>query len=213
MTAKKASTPKSASKPARKTAARVEHGHGSNAKEKRINEFVEHYLANGCNARQAALAAGFSPKSADNAAYRLLKNAQVMHRIDERQQALASKFEINTESVLKNLAQTIYFDPRKLYNQDGSLKSIHELDEDTAMALAGFEAFEEFAGRGAERAVIGFTKKIKWLDKNAARDQANKILGHYKKDNEQPNAGLAAAIQEASSIASLRDKFNQVLSK
>lgn len=197
----------------KKPVKRVKPGSGKNARQQRINAFVEHYLANGCNGRQAALDMGSSPKSADNAAWRMLKDAQVLQRIEERQQELAKKFEINTESVMKNLAQAVYFDPRKLYNPDGTLKPIVDLDDDTAMALSGFEVFEEFAGKGDGRALVGFTKKVKWLDKNAARDQANKILGHYKKDNEQPNAAVAAALVDANKIDKLKAKFAQVLAK
>ena len=100
---------------------------------------------------------------------------------------MLSKLELTTESVLKSLAQAVHFDPRRLYNADGSLKPIHELDEDTAMALSGFEVLEEFAGRGDQREAIGVTKKVKWLDKNAARDQAMKHLGLFEKDNSQAN--------------------------
>lgn len=209
MTAQKPKTAKTIAKPKKP----VKPGHGKNSKEARFNAFVEHYFANGQNGRQAALAVGFSPASADNAAWRLLKNPQVLQRIEQRQNELAQKLELTTENTLRSLAQAIHFDPRKLYNADGSLKAVIDLDDDTAMALAGFEMLEEYAGRGEDRALVGFTKKVKWLDKNAARDQANKILGLYKKDNEQPNAAVAAALSEANKIDKLKAKFAQVLAK
>lgn len=94
--------------------------------------------------------------------------------LEQRQAALVEKFSLNTESVLRNLSQAIFFDPRKMFNPDGSVKRLIDLDDDTAMALSGFETIE-MAGE-----VVATTKKVKWLDKNAARDQANKILGQYK---------------------------------
>lgn len=203
-------------KPVKKPAApkkRAEPGHGKNSKAARFSAFVEHYFANGQNGRQAALAVGFSPASADNAAWRLLRNPQVLQRIEQRQNELAQKLELTTESTLRSLAQAIHFDPRKLYNPDGSMKAVIDLDDDTAMALAGFEMMEEYAGRGEDRAIIGHTKKVKWLDKNAARDQANKILGLYKKDNEQPNAAVAAALSESNKIDALKARFAKVLAK
>lgn len=136
-----------------------------------------------------------------------------MQRIEQRQNELAQKLELTTESTLRSLAQAIHFDPRKLYNPDGSMKAVIDLDDDTAMALAGFEMMEEYAGRGEDRAIIGHTKKVKWLDKNAARDQANKILGLYKKDNEQPNAAVAAALSESNKIDALKARFAKVLAK
>ena len=145
--------------------------------------FIEAYLTNGGNASQAAIAAGYSPHTAGVTGSRLLKHAEVLAQLQQRRLALLSKLELTTESVLKSLAQAVHFDPRKLYDASGELKPIHDLDEDTAMALSGFEVTEE-KDRGQ---VVGFTKKVKWLDKNVAREQAMKHLGLYEQDNKQRN--------------------------
>ena len=182
---------------------------------RRRHAFVEAYLANSGNALQAAVAAGFSQKTAGVTGYKMLKHPHVVLMLEQRQAELARKFELTTEGVIRNLAQAIYFDPRKLYHPDGSLKDITELDDDAAMALASCDVFEEYAGTGERRALVGHTKKLKWIDKNSAREQAAKILGLYKKDNEQPNAEIAAAARDANTIAKsgLRAKFDQVLGR
>ena len=126
-----------------------------------------------------------------------MKHAEVLAQIEQRQAELRKKFELTTESVLNNLRQTLHFDPRKLYDEHGNLKPVHELDDDTAMALTGLEQIEEFSGRGTARVHVGMTKKVKWVDKNVARDQANKILGNYQKDNEQPGAAIAKAVTKS----------------
>jgi len=157
------------------------------AAESRRTLFIEAYLANGGNATNAAKAAGFSEKSAHQQGCALLKHPKVIHRLDERRKELAQKYELTTENVIKSLAQAVYFDPRKLYDENGNLKPITELDDDTAQALSGFEVMEE-KGSGEDRGkVIGFTKKVKWLDKNVAREQAMKHLGLYEQDNKQRN--------------------------
>jgi|GEM_PF-1820185 len=86
---------------------------------------------------------------------------------------------------MRSLAQSIHFDPRKLFQPNGSLIPVHELDEDTAMALASFEVVEKAGGMaiscgGDATYVPGFTKKVKWVDKNVALDKAARILGLYK---------------------------------
>jgi phage terminase small subunit len=168
MTARKPKTP-----PKRKP------GSTQSAKDARITAFVEAYFANGGNTGEAARTAGYSPKSADNAAWRLMKDAKVLQRIADRQASMRQKLELNTEGVLRNLAQAVYFDPRKLFNPDGTLKRVIDLDDDTAMALQSFEVTESIGGKG-EDATPMTTNKVKWLDKNSARDQANRILGQYK---------------------------------
>lgn len=185
-------------------------GQSAGAVERRRKAFIEAYLSNGGNVTQAALAAGFAEKSAASQGSRLLKNAKVQQELDSRTADIAQKLELNTENVLRSLAQAVFFDPRKLYAENGDLKPITELDDDTAQALAGFDIYEEFGAsnvsetlepqahggalKRSPRHLIGFTKKVKWLDKNAARDQAAKILGLYKRDNEQPGAALAQAV-------------------
>lgn len=179
--------PKAAKKAPKKPAKQVKAGTSKEAAELRRKLFVQAYIANGGNATEAAKAAGFSERSAYNSGFRMMKDDEVVQAIAARQQKLANKFELTAEGVLRNLAQAIYFDPRKLYREDGTLKDIHELDDDTAMALAGFEVTEEFQGRGEGREKVGYTKKVKWLDKNSAREQAMKHLGQYREDNTQRN--------------------------
>ena len=168
--------------------------------EQRRKLFVEAFLSNGGNATQAALTAGFSASSAAKQGHRLSKNVQVRAEIDRRSAEIVEKAQeatqLTIERVMRSLAQALFFDPRKLYREDGSLKPIPELDDDTAQALAGFDVFLEFTGRGEERTLAGFTKKVKWLDKNAAREQAAKVLGLYARDNHQKTDPLAALIQQ-----------------
>lgn len=176
--------------------------------------FVEAYIQNGCNASDAAVKAGFSAATAGQQGHRLLKNVQVCALIEQRRADLAKKNELTTESVLRSLRQALFFDPRKLFDVKGNLKAVQELDEDTALALTGIEVFEEFEGRGRDRHFIGVTKKVKWLDKNAARDQANKILGNYEKDKPPPPPDPSPALDRATAgMDALRAKFAEVLAR
>jgi phage terminase small subunit len=169
-------------------------GSSKDSAEMRRILFVEAFMSSDENVTAAALAAGFSPKSAASQGSRLLKHVKTQTLLNKRRAELVAKFQLTTEAVLKNLAQALYFDPRKMFREDGSLKAIHELDDDTAQALAGFEVTEEFSGRGEARGLSGYTKKVKWLDKNSARDQAMKHFGQYMKDNKQVGEAAANAL-------------------
>lgn len=157
------------------------------AAEQRRVLFIEAYLANGGNATNAAKAAGFSEKTAHVQGCVLLKHPKVIHRLDERRKELSQKYALTTENVMKSLSQAIFFDPRNLYDQNGNLKAIADLDDDTAQALSGFEVTEERGDSENRSLVTGYTKKVKWLDKNTAREQAMKHLGLYEQDNKQRN--------------------------
>jgi hypothetical protein len=72
------------------------------------------------------------------------------------------------------------FDPASLYNKDGTLKDITELDEDTRMALASID-FEQVGGKDSPVDV----RKVKWASRHQAREQAMKHLGMFEVDNKQ----------------------------
>ena len=154
-------------------------------------KFVAEYLISG-NATQAALAAGYSPKTAhvigqENlkkpviASLLAAKSAEIAARQDERLAAM----ELTKERVQREIARIAFFDARKMFGPDGNPLPITELDDDTAACIVGLDVLEEWAGTGEDRVLVGHVKKYKIASKTAALDQASKILGMYEKDNEQ----------------------------
>lgn len=211
----------------KKKAARVKPGQNKLSAEQRRSLFIEAYLSNGENATQAAMAAGFSPKSAGCQGSRLLKNVKVAQELDSRRAKVLEKAGLNTERVLQSIADALFFDPRKLYREDGALKAVTDLDDSTAQALAGIEIVEEYGpapndmeleaqpnGGGLKRSrgrrvVVGYTAKIKWLDKNTAREQALKHFGLFSKDNGQridPIADLVAELMKRRSAPPITEQ-------
>jgi phage terminase small subunit len=91
---------------------------------------------------------------------------------------------VTVERVLQEYARLGFFDPRKLFNDDGSPKGIHELDDDTAAVLAGLEVMEIWEGRGEERQFVGYLKKYKLVDKKGALDSIAKHLGMFVEKHE-----------------------------
>lgn len=169
----------------KKPATRTKPGTSKEAADVRKRMFVEALIANGDNVTDAALQAGFSPKTAASQGSRLLKDVKVQELLKDRRGALIRKMELTTERTLLEIARLAYVDPRKFFHPDGRPKEITELDDDTAAALAGMEVVEEWEGTGAERKVVGVTKKYKLADKNSALEKAMKHLGQYEKDNAQ----------------------------
>lgn len=147
--------------------------------------FVEAYVENGGNATKAAIAVGCPDKTAKQAGSRMLRHPEVAAAVEARRDVVLAEARAKTgltvERTLQEVARLAYFDPRKMFNADGSLKKITEMDDDTAAAVASIEVDEI----GLEGTVIGQTRKIKHWDKNAALEKAMKHLGQYRKDNEQ----------------------------
>jgi phage terminase small subunit len=150
--------------------------HELTAKQRR---FVEEYLVD-LNASAAARRAGYSARRADQQGLENLRKPEIAAAIQAAMEERGRRTEITADRVLLELARIAFFDPRKLFNPDGSPKALHELDDDTAAAIAGLEVLEEFDGHGEDRIQIGVVKKYKVADKNTALTNAMRHLGLYK---------------------------------
>lgn len=119
------------------------------------------------------------PETVQANASRLMANSTVAARVSELRGMIADRLAISNERILREIARLALFDPRSLFNDDGTPKPINELDDDTAAAIAGLEVLEEFEGTGKDRVFIGYTKKYKIADKNSALEKLAKHLGLY----------------------------------
>lgn len=144
--------------------------------------FAAEYLID-LNGTQAAIRAGYSPKTANEQAARLLTNVSVCKLIAERRKEHLANTGITAERVLQEVAGLAFFDVRRLVNSDGAPKSINELDDETARAVQGIE-LQTIKNGETEFALV---RKYKVADKNAALEKLMKHLGLFEKDNSQNN--------------------------
>jgi phage terminase small subunit len=144
--------------------------------------FVEAYLAK---------AAGYPNRSARSRGHELVKDRDISAAIDKRRTELARKYELTTDDVIRSLAQVLHFDPAKLYDEHGNIKPITEMDEDTRMALASLDIVEV---EGSDKRPGRTMTRIRWAEKNTAREQAIKHLGLYERDNKQTADPLTALL-------------------
>jgi phage terminase small subunit len=133
-------------------------------------------------------------KMSDNAidveASKLANNPKIALRVKELQNKLCNRNMVTVERVLQEYARLGFFDPRKLFNEEGKPKSIVELDDDTAAAVAGLDVQEEWEGYGEDRIFVGYTKKYKLADKKGALDSMAKTLGMFTDKIESTNVNL-----------------------
>lgn len=141
----------------------------------RRTRFIKEYLIDQ-NATRAAIAAGYSEKSAKVTGSRLLTNANIRSRIETGNDKVNAGLDLTVERVRLEIARLAYYDPGAFWNQDGTAKPIHEIDEDSRRAIAGFETAELFEGNGEERSLAGYIKKFKLADKGRALELAARHL-------------------------------------
>lgn len=136
-------------------------------------KFVDEYLVD-LNATQAAIRAGYSKKTANPAAGRLLSNVSIQTAIQEGRQKLQARTEITQDRVVEELAAIAFFDPRELFDGDGNLIPVQDLPRNVAVALAGIETVTELNGTE-----VLHNKKYKFAQKIQALVQLGKHLGMF----------------------------------
>ena len=101
-------------------------------------------------------------------ACRLLQNPKVALRVNELKELQLRRHQVTADRVIAELAKLAFLDIRKAFDEEGKLKPIHEIDDDTAAAIAGLEVESLFEGRGENREQVGPAYKIKLSDKKGA---------------------------------------------
>ena len=150
--------------------------------------FVEHYVQS-LNAKQSAIKAGYSEKTAEQQGYQLLQKPSVQAAISEISEKRSKAIGLTTERLLQEAMRLAFFDIRKLVDKDGNPLPISQLDDDTAAAIQGLDV----ATVGNMEIGVGQVLKYKIADKNAAIERLFKHKGLFKADNEQNNPGDAMA--------------------
>lgn len=168
-------------------APRAKAGTSAQAAAERKSNFIEAYIANGGNGTQAAITAGYSEKTARSQAARLLADDNISSELRKRQTILGVKYKLDTESVLQQLANLVYADPRKVFGTNGCLLPVSEWPDEVAAMVSSIEVDALYDGSGKDRKQIGVTQKVKFWDKNSAIEKAMKHLGQFEKDNKQKN--------------------------
>src|SRR5207249_11095304 len=90
---------------------------------------------------------------------------------------------VSMERTLREAARLAFCDIGRLFDENSKLKDLKEWDEETAAAVASIDVVEEFRGKGKDRRLVGYVKKVKFCDEIAALDKLMKHLGLYEQDN------------------------------
>jgi phage terminase small subunit len=128
------------------------------------SRFIAEYLVD-LNATQAALRAGYSPRTAHATGAENLTKPEVKRAIDDALQRRSERVEIQADDVLRELLTFARTDIRKAFDKNGNLLPVHLLPEDVARAISGIEVEDLFDGHGEERTQIGHVRKVKFWDK------------------------------------------------
>jgi phage terminase small subunit len=136
--------------------------------------FVEEYLID-LNGKQAAVRAGYSAKSAEVQASRLLRNTAVQAALGEAMQARSQRTKVTADRVVAELAKLAFADMRDYWPRPGETIDLHRLDEDRTAAVEEISISETVDPAG----VLHRRTRLKLHDKKGALDSLARHLGMF----------------------------------
>lgn len=155
----------------------------------RMALFIGEYLKDP-NATKAAELAGY--KWPDKMGPRLLKHPAVKAAVEAKLENL----NISVNRLLNEVARCAFFDIRNVFEDDGSVKQLKDIDPATRSAIAGIEVVEMFEGTGDQRHAYGLLKKIKLVDRGSALEKLMRYHSLYKDKTEVEIATVRRVIAD-----------------
>lgn len=145
------------------------------------SQFVTHYLANGLNATKAAIAAGYSVKTAASIGQENLTKPEIAAEIANRTEKTLAKLDISPERTLDMIGRLAFFDPAALLEDDGSMKRMQDIPAEVRSVIAGLEVSDIWdSGEGDQKSIIGNLKKVKLADRLSALDKLMRYHALYR---------------------------------
>lgn len=141
----------------------------------KIRRFVAEYLKDQ-NGTQAAIRAGYSKRTANEQAARLLTKVSVKKKIESALRKAEAAAGVTIADTLRKISRLADSDIRELFNDDGSLKNVKDWPDEIALSVSSVEVDELFEGTGRDREQVGETKKVKLWDKVKALEMLGRHL-------------------------------------
>ncbi|MEC4050579.1 terminase small subunit [Flavobacterium sp. SUN046] len=172
---------------------------------KKQEDFCQAYMKYGDMSaayREAYKCNNMKPESINIQGFKTFNLPKIALRIKELQSEVAERNKISIDELVQNLSGMVRFDPAEIYDENGALKSIHDIPKAARQMIAELNV-DEINYNGT---IIGHTKKLKLFDKLAAIEKLMKYLGGYEKHNEQKQ-------QQIQTPDEVNDKLIELLSK
>lgn len=135
--------------------------------------FCDEYLVD-LNATQAAIRAGYSPKTANEQGARLLANVSVQEAIAKAMAERSRRTGVNQDRVIQELARIAFVNPQDVINpEDASVREDAAEDDLACIQSVKVKTMDGAKGTSMER-------EVKLNDKMKALELLGKHLGMFK---------------------------------
>jgi phage terminase small subunit len=140
-------------------------------------EWVIHH-----NGTKAAISAGYSKRTANEQAARLLTNVSVKARISELQAEIAERNKLRADDVVQELRALAFWSINDFVGNSNTIRDISKLSREISKPVVGIKKKVETNEFGVTE-----TTELKFADKRGALVDLGRHLGIFKEDNDQKN--------------------------
>ena len=107
--------------------------------------FCDEYLIdlNATRAYKVAYPKTKKEETINSASSRMLRNVKVQEYIQQRQEELQKETQVTQQMVINELAAIAFFNIKNIYNEDGSLKLVKDMDNETAKAISSVKTLQK----------------------------------------------------------------------
>lgn len=166
---------------------------GNNLTDKQ-QRFVDEYFVDSCQT-QAAIRAGYSPKTAQQIASKLMATPRIKVAVDKRRAELSRRTGISAERVLKEYARLAFAKMNDMvtWSNDGSVNMIPsgEITDDDAACIAEINEIETLIPSKNGDPITKIQRTIKLHPKGPALDKLARHLGICKEDKKKVEIDLS----------------------
>jgi phage terminase small subunit len=173
--------------------------------------FAQHYVKH-WNRRKASEEAGYQA----HYGVRLLAMPEVAARVRELNEVTLKAADITAQRVMLELARVAFADVRRIFDKNGHLIPIHELDDDAAASIAGIEHETRFervmetdltTGEPVVHNVQVRVAKVRRFNKDAA---LNTLAKHFKIVGDEGDGVNALASALADRLKAARKRTPEI---
>ncbi len=133
--------------------------------------FVAEYRKD-LNATQAAIRAGYSPKTAHSQGPRLLENVEIAELLKETTSQQLEKADLSATRTLEEMRRLAFSNVQDLFDANGDMVPIHKLTREQAACISSLEVIMKNATSGDGK--IDRVLKIKVWDKPKVMEMLGK---------------------------------------
>ncbi|HIG9854021.1 TPA: terminase small subunit [Klebsiella pneumoniae] len=128
--------------------------------------YAQEYVKCPENQTQAAINAGFSPKSAHVKASMMMRDERIQKRIAELMEERNKRLRVSADYVLLRLVEMVQMDVSDILDDDGGIKPVSQWPKVWRTSLSAMDINRiRMAGKDGEDDIESTLQKVKWPDK------------------------------------------------